>query len=543
MKFFVTGIAFMGALTFLAHGQENQSMCSFGMRMRKIKPVPEQVYEPVIVQKLPANESTILRMPNGTLKIFFINRPGSSDKMMSVSSADNGFSWGEPKEEFALPGTAYHANTVLIDDSGNVHCVFHIFGTGENGYRGRQLNLWYCHTIGQGKEWSQPQEIFSGYVGSLRGFIELKNKRLLLAFAKAMPGRAGKPTDTAAIDHGWNEIISLYSDNKGKSWHQSINSVKVAVESKKKTRYGAIEPSLLQLKNGTIWMLIRTNNGYLYQSFSKDGGRTWDTATRTKLVSSDSPAGLLRLSDNRILVFWCSDQRHDDPDSYANGGREALHAAISADEGKTWKGFREVLTSLCSVGKHTGDYGTAYPSATETKTGKVELVSGQGEAGAIIMFEPAWLENGNAYDDFSDGLTQWTFFGMESREGSVEGVWNFPMTTKGKLVLELNLKRVDDRISLAVTDHFSVSADTLASFDAPIYFLLPRNSRTGFLKLEIHWNSHRKEASLYCNGELKEVARFRRAVHFGLNYLRVGIMGYGHRIGEHTLQSVKLISL
>ena len=80
-------------------------------------------------------------------------------------------------------------------------------------------------------------------------------------------------------------------------------------------------------------MLIRTNKGYLYQSFSKNDGRSWKLPTPANPVSTDSMASLLRFSDNRILVFWCSDQRPDNLSSYANEGREVVHAAISADEG------------------------------------------------------------------------------------------------------------------------------------------------------------------------------------------------------------------
>ena len=36
---------------------------------------------------------------------------------------------------------------------------------------------------------------------------------------------------------------------------------------------GGAEPSLLELKDGRVWMTIRTQNGWLYESFSDDGIR------------------------------------------------------------------------------------------------------------------------------------------------------------------------------------------------------------------------------------------------------------------------------
>lgn len=217
----------------------------------------------------------------------------------------------------------------------------------------------------------------------------------MLVFAKAVPDRVNK-SEGNVIDYGWNEIISMYSDDKGMTWKTSFNTIKIPVESSSKTRYGGIEPVVTQFKNGKIWMLIRTNKGYLYQSFSADDGSSWQQAQRTDFISSDSPAALLRLSDGRLLIFWCSEQRWDDPGSYAAGVRHVLHAAASNNEGQTWKGFREVLTSPSLTVNIAGDHGTAYPSATETVSGKVILVSGQGGAGSVVIFDPSWLGKNTA---------------------------------------------------------------------------------------------------------------------------------------------------
>ncbi|HZW71496.1 MAG TPA: sialidase family protein [Hanamia sp.] len=543
-----------------------ESKSSFGMRLRKVPATLDQIMAPVILRKSPANESTAVRLPDGTIKIFYINTPGKGNMMMSISSLNNGFSWKEPVKEFDLPGIAYHANSIVVDESGNLHCVFHIFGEGQNGYRGRQLNLWYCQTFNNGKNWSKPTEIFSGYVGSIRGFIELKNKRLLLVFAKAVPASVKKP-EAKEIDYGWNEIISMYSDDKGITWKRSLNSIKIQVESSRKTRYGAIEPVVVQLKNGKIWMLIRTNNGYLYQSFSTDGGSTWQRAQPTNFISSDSPATLLRLSDGRLLIFWCSEQRWDDPDSYAAGGRHVLHSAVSNDEGKTWKGFREVLTSPSLTINIRGDHGTAYPSATETATGKVILVSGQGEAGSVVIFDPSWLGKNTACDQFSNCLVQWTLFGADTlthlvtmpgsknkalllrksadhKDMNTEAVWNFPMTKQGKLELQLVVNPGNEGICLALIDHFSISVDRKASVEAPLHFILQPNasgSKALPMKVAIYWNMYEKRALLFVNGKLKEEKSF-HPTHFGFNYLRAGINGVQDDVAGYFIKSVSMKS-
>src|SRR5690606_23005849 len=161
----------------------------------------------------------------------------------------------------------------------------------------------------------------------------------------------------------------------------------------------------------------------------------------------------VRLSDGRLVLFLNACQRWDDPMSYAIGGREALHAAISDDEGATWRGFREVLRDLRGDAK--GDRGTAYPNAAETADGKIVLVSGQGEERkSILLLDPDWLEEVRHADAFDDGLGGWTTFGGRGSEliahpdktdaqvlliaktdTDTEGgaTWNFPAGAAGEL--------------------------------------------------------------------------------------------------------------
>lgn len=531
----------------------------WGMRMRKV-PVQERlIYDPVVIKPSPANESNVVRLMSGAIKMFYINKPGSADKLMSVSSRDNGITWSSPVKEFDLPGISYHANDVIEDRDGNLHCAFHVFGTGKNGYRGRQLNVWYCHTTDHGRDWTAPTKIFDGYVGSVRGLTALKRGRLLLAMARAVPSRVNKPPKNQT-DYGWNDIITLYSDDNGNSW-QTSNAIRIAVDGNKVTRYGGIEPAVIELEDGKVWMLIRTNKGCLYQSFSDDGGKTWQPPEPTRFISSDSPAMILRLADKRLLVFWCSDQRWDNPNSYANGGREVLHAAISSDEGKTWKGFREVLTAVPWDTASKGDRGTAYASAAETQDGKVIVVSGQGESRAVVILDPDWLEERSAGDDFQDGLVQWTLFGSRmtgpqsvihdddrkalfickpgARYGD-EAVWNFPMTAKGKLTLDIDRNAGNKGIRLALTDHFSVSCDSLAAQKGNVEFMLdsalPRRIRA-----EISWDIQQGKASLYINHKLFRESRLNRIPCWGMNYLRMGIPGSAPDQAGYFIRSVTIV--
>jgi hypothetical protein len=61
----------------------NRHELIFGMRAREKPKELGKVKAPVIVGKSPTNEATLIRLSSGTIKMFYINRPGKADKMMS----------------------------------------------------------------------------------------------------------------------------------------------------------------------------------------------------------------------------------------------------------------------------------------------------------------------------------------------------------------------------------------------------------------------------------------------------------------------------
>ncbi len=534
------------------------SISGFGMRIRKVPENVNRIYEPVIVKSSPENEATIVNLLSGEIKIFYVDTVGKGDKLLSISSSDMGVTWKNPQKEFDLLGDGFVGNQVMQDKNGTLHCVYHLYGKGSNNrtYAGLYLNLWYSSKQ-TGKDWARPRKILEGYVGSLRGFIQLKNNTLLLPIYEADPLRA-KPAAPGETDYGLFDVVCLYSEDLGKSWKTS-NNLKIPVESTQVTRYGAVEPNAIELKNGKIWMLIRTNKGFLFESFSDDSGKTWQPPKQTSFITSDSPATTVRLSDGRILMLWSGNQRYDDDRSYANGGREALHAVISKDDGRTWKGFREVLVSPASSDTR-GDRGTAYPSAIEAPNGKIVFVSGQAGERVITVFDPDWLEETGASDDFSGGLVQWTLFGTDGAtmlssvnkrsallirsrkhetKSDTEAVWNFPMTSKGELIMEIIPNSGSKGINLALSDHFSVSNDAEASKNAVVNFSL--TDITTPARVKVLWDMKKQKAAIYLNNKfLTEKPFQRKSLQGGLNYLRLGTPGISSDENGYYVTSVKV---
>jgi hypothetical protein len=532
----------------------------FGLHLRPAPAALAEVRAPAIVREAPTNEMGLVRRSSGEIELYGIAKP-ASDAVTVLRSRDGGLTWAAPEVAFPLPGQAYYAIQVLEAADGALHAVVHILGQGPGGYRGRLYEVYHARRDRGAAAWSAPRRVVPGYVGSIRGFIQLRSGRLVLAVARAIPERE-KPPATGP-DRGWNDTFVYTSDDAGDTWAPSPDVLSLVLAGPNVTRYGATEPVLLELRDGRTWMLVRDRGGRLHESHSPDGAR-WAPLTRTSFISSDSPAGLLRLRDGRIVLFTNACQNWSDPRSYAMGGREVLHAAISADDGRTWRGFREVLHE--TVATTRGDRGTAYPSAVENDAGKVVLVSGQGEGKrAIVMFDPGWLEEREVRGEIAAGPIAWTQYGggtlrterkadgaavlfiTARAEGAAGGAsWNFPAAVAGEIRLRLQVAVGAGGVRLVLNDHFTRIDDRQAAAHAvaavELDGALPEG-RGGGCDVRFAWSGAAagSEGRLWIDG--REAGRFavRRAATWGVNYLRVefrgGAAGAGVSVSDAVMRA------
>ena len=135
------------------------------------------------------------------------------------------------------------------------------------------------------------------------------------------------------------EAFCYYSDDQGLTWQTSRNRMAIADR-------GAMEPGMVERKDGSLFVILRTTVGYLYDAESRDRGETWSTPKPTTLTSPQAEPCLRRIpTTGDLVLFWCNTLPYSKtvPGSTATGRpRNPLSCAISRDEGRTWENIKNI---------------------------------------------------------------------------------------------------------------------------------------------------------------------------------------------------------
>lgn len=122
------------------------------------------------------------------------------------------------------------------------------------------------------------------------------------------------------------------SDDEGRTWSRSADAVACAPD---RAHRGAMEPCVVELRDGRVMMFIRTQLGFIYQAWSSDGGETWSQPQPTSLESPETCPFVTRIpSTGDLLAMW--NHSKYDPKHPQFGLRRPMSVAISKDDGATW---------------------------------------------------------------------------------------------------------------------------------------------------------------------------------------------------------------
>ncbi len=533
----------------------------------------------IVTDTFEAEPTMIVRLLNGTLMGFVYHQDDTTRAIAARFSEDSGETWSRPRIQFALddlPTGIGGVAEAVVDHDGEVHLfLLHQWTPGETGdgergevgtYHGRRIDIWHTRSGRRRTRWQTPKCIWKGYTGALNSVIQLSSGRIILPFSYATP-RSWHDRGTgldAFTFMGMFKSVAIYSDDGGDTWALS-NDIKI-VTPDITYAYGACEPVALELNDGRVWMLIRTQMGRLYESFSTDG-RSWSRPRPSRFFSSDSPAGIVRLNDGRIVLFWNNCLRYP----YAYGGRQVLHAAISDDDGRTWRGYREVARDPLrnSPPPAQGDHGTAYPFPVVTADNVILIRTGQGENRVLLMrVDPEYLYETVQEADFKRGLEDWSIFGTMGveliphpddaavqalrirkidKEFPAAAVWNFPMGPKGSLRLRFLIEDGNQGFNIGLTDHFSVPFDyedvlhnvfdLVVGADGDIKGGI-RLKHGIWHEVNFGWDCDRHRCETVIDGKMTTVLRLRRETE-GVSYLRVHASADDPEVGGLIIGSVE----
>ena len=286
-------------------------------------------------------------------------------------SRDDGKTWSEPTPVCDGLSPDEPASRYLLRTRNGTLVMVYLNFTGrkfewdeklKEPSEGCKLEVWAIRSVDGGKTWTDNQRVLDGYNPNFFALIQTRTGRIVapLQHLTSNPGRL--------------ITCSVYSDDEGKTWRRS-NWIDLGGHGH---HDGAFEPTLAELSDGRLLMLIRTSLDQFWQAISTDDGAYWRIIQPSGIDASNSPGYLLRLRSGRLVLVWNRlkpegrewqksnmPQHTEFPSSWH---REELSIAFSEDDGNTW-------TKPIAFAKQRGGQ-LSYPYLFERRPGELWVIAG-----------------------------------------------------------------------------------------------------------------------------------------------------------------------
>ena len=244
---------------------------------------------------------------------------------------------------------------------------------------GTTLPTYAVRSLDQGKTWESPIKLHDEWSGCVRNMIETKEGRIVFTAMRLLtkPGR--------------HSVLTYSSTDGGASWKPS-NVVDLGGQGH---HGGATEATVIELNDGRLWKLIRTNLGVFWQAWSEEGVY-WRTLAPTTIPASSAPGQLLRLKSGRMVLLWNRPYPEGEMTFPLSGGdrewsetpvsnhRWELSLAFSEDDGHTW-------TDPIVIARQKNVW-LAYPYLFEQSPGTLWLTTMQGPVRVSFEESDFWKQ-------------------------------------------------------------------------------------------------------------------------------------------------------
>ncbi|MCB1224349.1 MAG: exo-alpha-sialidase [Verrucomicrobiales bacterium] len=214
------------------------------------------------------------------------------------------------------------------------------------------LPTYVCRSTDDGVTWEQPLKLSQPWCGCIHSLIQMKSGRVVLVGQEILP----------EWRHG---TVTWTSDDLGKTWQRG-DMLDYGVGSH--DHAGSIEGSVIERGDGTLYLLLRTESGFLWEATSKDGLK-WEDLKPSAIPSVTCCPQMARLADGRIALLWNAPPRHQPTNRTS---RAELSLAFSSDDARSWSEPVVVAANYAPGGR------VSYPYLFEREPGELWITTMQG---------------------------------------------------------------------------------------------------------------------------------------------------------------------
>ncbi|HME55002.1 MAG TPA: sialidase family protein [Candidatus Lokiarchaeia archaeon] len=257
------------------------------------------------------------------------------------------FAYSEPRAIAGISERSSGNAVPFIDTRGRFHLWFASYYTkGSNVPEGedpRRRDIFYQYSDDDGETWTEPS-IWSDRPGSW-----VRNALLVLDDGTWLLPINDEITYLPEFDCNWSSRFA-FSHDDGITWEfsdlYSVHKFPGAA------RGGMIQPTVVQLADGSLYCLNRSHTGWIVEMRSFDRGATWTTPVNTSLPNPQSAICMIRRQNGDLLLAYNPSQKN----------RYPISIARSRDDGMTWQ-------RLFDLRDENGEL--SYPSLVESPDGLV----------------------------------------------------------------------------------------------------------------------------------------------------------------------------
>ncbi len=282
-----------------------------------------------------------------------------------VTSGDQGETWSKPVLVVDIDGPVRTNDPgIWTDPNGNVTLMWgQVYGIWDG--RGGFWTMTAEDGDDENTRWSKPVRHSDGYTKN-KPFVTRDGKWLYLIEYMGLFGKLGRSGQKRPMEEAYTHQMPeldnanvFISEDEGKTLR---NYSHASIPAKDKTFQ---EHMIVAKKDGTLWMLGRTNYG-IGEAFSKDEGKTWTEMAPASGIKGPSGRFLFRRLNSGNILLIKNGYEIDQPSK-----RTHMTAFLSEDDGQTWP-YKLLLDGR----------GTSYPDATQGGDGVIYTVHDYGRTGA-----------------------------------------------------------------------------------------------------------------------------------------------------------------